>query len=104
MLKLYYAEFRHIEPFAAASARLCVETNTNSRQSKSIAAAASARLCVETFARSGTRFVLTWQPPPRGCVLKHKVAVNSLTPAMMQPPPRGCVLKQPLAIADLNAW
>ena len=69
----------------------------------SLNAAASARLCVETR-NSLKGLSKIEQPPPRGCVLKHKVAVNSLTPAMMQPPPRGCVLKQPLAIADLNAW
>ena len=58
-----------LEPEAAASARLCVETTHPNAAVKRTTAAASARLCVET-AVSITFNVGCGQPPPRGCVLK----------------------------------
>ena len=54
---------------AAASARLCVETELGASLWESSVAAASARLCVETF-YAERRITPTQQPPPRGCVLK----------------------------------
>ena len=55
---------------AAASARLCVETNCRKVLLAQIVAAASARLCVETHTDNLDKSSLGWQPPPRGCVLK----------------------------------
>ena len=57
---------------AAASARLCVETSAFSIISVGALAAASARLCVETVTKTLTQNRTEQQPPPRGCVLKHK--------------------------------
>ena len=56
---------------AAASARLCVETSRVFLIVKLYFAAASARLCVETQQLEVYNFILTAQPPPRGCVLKR---------------------------------
>ena len=55
---------------AAASARLCVETQATLALDSLVSdAAASARLCVETWVDVCRQFVNV-QPPPRGCVLK----------------------------------
>ena len=49
MLKQYVADDRMIARYAAASARLCVETNDiRGSGNDPYVAAASARLCVET--------------------------------------------------------
>ena len=55
---------------AAAFARLCVET-ANAHFCRALTdAAAFARLCVETIFKEGDELII-WQPPSRGCVLKH---------------------------------
>ena len=56
-------------------------------------AAASARLCVETIKEKEVTEDYIPQPPPRGCVLKHEKALIRRR-RERQPPPRGCVLKQ----------
>ena len=79
------------EQYAAASARLCVETPMSMSTLSNVGAAASARLCVETpdeipvmkrdYAAASARLCVEtiktvqnqkrWkQPPLRGCVLK----------------------------------
>ena len=63
--------------YAAASARLCVETSSIGWVEANNGAAASARLCVETA------IICSWlsiavQPPPRGCVLKPWEGVERL--------------------------
>ena len=55
---------------AAASVRLCVETEVYFQDFEKENAAASVRLCVETQTREKTDLV-GMQPPSRGCVLKH---------------------------------
>ena len=77
---------------AAASARLCVETLEELRDTKKISAAASARLCVETLGFDGNT-VKGKQPPLRGCVLK-RLRCRLISGRRWQPPLRGCVLKQ----------
>ena len=54
-------------------------------------AAASTRLCVETAVFNHGEGC-TWQPPPRGCVLK-RTKEDAQKWINLQPPPRGCVLK-----------
>ena len=54
---------------AAASVRLCVETEVYFQDFEKENAAASVRLCVETQTREKTDLV-GMQPPSRGCVLK----------------------------------
>ena len=56
--------------FAAAFARLCVETGRCKSNGRSETAAAFARLCVETATCEPKRVQIK-QPPSRGCVLKR---------------------------------
>ena len=114
MLKLLFGRFRVAAPYAAASARLCVET-ANGRfpilglhwqpplrgcvlkpiypiQKRTLVlAAASARLCVETARLRASLYALL-QPPLRGCVLKLNL-YSVLPSRRAQPPLCGCVLK-----------
>ena len=77
---------------AAASVRLCVETEVYFQDFEKENAAASVRLCVETQTREKTDLV-GMQPPSRGCVLKLYFVINKFF-RKMQPPSRGCVLKR----------
>ena len=54
-------------------------------------AAASARLCVETSLLQHSQMLLR-QLPSRGCVLKHLIS-KRIEGRLLQLPPRGCVLK-----------
>ena len=107
---------------AAASARLCVETQSNQTEEHIdekqppprgcvlkqlthnigvdfLNAAASARLCVETAGDTLEEAYIK-QPPPRGCVLKPLIG-GEMDNENMQPPPRGCVLKLLMRITSM---
>ena len=68
-------------------------------------AAASARLCVETQQNGKEAPSAGWKPPPRGCVLKPIGGAHFSPVSLEQPPPRGCVLKlmQPCSAAAISA-
>ena len=55
---------------AAASVRLCVETEVYFQDFEKENAAASVRLCVETATAKSAVREIAKQPPSRGCVLK----------------------------------
>ena len=67
---IFFSFFR-LKNMAAAFARLCVETISWSRKLGYLRAAAFARLCVETAKRVFPTPVVP-QPPSRGCVLKQE--------------------------------
>ena len=91
MLKHLSLAFKQPQRWAAAFARLCVETVFTPSLVQVVAAAASARLCVETSLLQHSQMLLR-QLPSRGCVLKHLIS-KRIEGRLLQLPPRGCVLK-----------
>ena len=92
MLKHGYYFFAKLHSFAAASARLCVETREKSQSVSHAEAAAFGQLCVETGVMIIEAYNYLRQPPSGGCVLKQFHRFNKL-PNNLQPPSRDCVLK-----------
>ena len=78
---------------SAAFGRLCVETESHTRNGNTPPSAAFGRLCVET-SKGCTPPVRAKQPPSGGCVLKP---VQFIWAGLDddQPPSGGCVLKPP---------